>query len=135
MVGLGKCISKLRVLNVWLRAIRREPQNEGPKPEKQFHKNPKAVRTSRDLRLQWKLDHLKMFFLNSLEFSIHMFVYWRVLWFVFLNVATIHPIVSVPPIGHFFKNNLQSQTSELKDGTHGTGAGRTSGLHQQGWAR
>ena len=36
------------------------------------------------------------------------------------NVATIHPIVSVPPIGHFFKNNLQSQTSELKDGTHGT---------------
>lgn len=102
MVGLGKCISKLRALNVWLRAIRREPQNEGPKPEKQFHKNPKAVRTSRDLRLLWKMDRLKMFFLNSLEFSIHMFVYRRVLWFVFFNVATIHPIASVPPIGHFF---------------------------------
>ena len=39
-----------------------EPQNEGPKPEEQFPKNPKTVRTSRDLRLLWKMDHLKMFF-------------------------------------------------------------------------
>ena len=56
--------SKLRALNVWLRVIRREPQNEGPKPEEQFPKNPKAVRTSRDQRLQWKMDHLKMYFLD-----------------------------------------------------------------------
>ena len=43
--------------------------------------------------------------------------------------------IGAPNRTFFFKNNLQSQTSELKDGTHGTGAGRTSGLHQQGWAR